>query len=41
MLRNTFIAFNADSDADKTKLIEQLESLHQFIESLNLYRFIE
>ena len=39
MLRNTFIAFNADTDADKTKLIEQLESLRQFIESLNLYRF--
>ncbi|MEM8676274.1 MAG: hypothetical protein AAGF83_20775 [Cyanobacteria bacterium P01_G01_bin.67] len=39
MLRNTFIAFNADTDADKAKLIERLESLHQFIESLNLYRF--
>ena len=39
MLRNTFIAFNADTDADKAKLIEQLESLRQFIESLNLYRF--
>lgn len=38
MLRNTFIAFNADTDADKAKLIEQLGSLHQFIESLNLYR---
>lgn len=41
MLRNTFIAFNADTDADKAKLIEQLESLRQFIESLNLYRFEE
>ena len=39
MLRNTFMAFNADTDADKAKLIQQLESLHQFIESLNLYRF--
>ena len=39
MLRNTFMAFNADTDVDKAKLIEQLESLHQFIESLNLYRF--
>ena len=39
MLRNTFIAFNADTDADKTKLIEQLSRLRQFIESLNLYRF--
>lgn len=41
MLRNTFIAFNADTDADKAKLIEQLSSLHQFIESLDLYRFEE
>ena len=39
MLRNTFIAFNADTDADKTKLIEQLSRLRQFIESLDLYRF--
>ena len=41
MLRNTFIAFNADTDADKTKLIEQLSGLHQFIKSLDLYRFGE
>ena len=41
MLRNTFIAFNADTDADKAKLIEQLSGLHQFIESLDLYRFGE
>ena len=41
MLRNTFIAFNADTDADKAKLIEKIESLHQFIESLDLYRFGE
>lgn len=39
MLRNTFMAFNADTDADKAKLIEQLSRLRQFIESLNLYRF--
>ncbi len=39
MLRNAFINFHADSDADKTRLIEQLESLHQFIESLDLYEF--
>ena len=41
MLRNTFIAFNADTDADKTKLIDSLNRLSQFIESLNLYRFEE
>ena len=41
MLRNIFMAFNADTDADKAKLIEQLSRLHQFIESLNLYRFEE
>ena len=41
MLRNTFINFHADRDADKTKLIEKLENLHQFIESLDLYRFEE
>ena len=39
MLRNTFMAFNADTDADKAKLIDSLKSLRQFIESLNLYRF--
>ena len=39
MLRNTFIAFNADTDADKAKLIDSLKSLRQFIKSLNLYRF--
>ena len=39
MLRNTFIAFNADTDADKAKLIDSLKSLRQFIESLDLYRF--
>ena len=38
MLRNTFIKFRADSDAEKVKLIEKIESLHQFIESLELYR---
>ena len=41
MLRNTFINFHADRDADKTKLIDSLENLHQFIESLDLYRFEE
>ena len=41
MLRNTFIAFNADTDADKAKLIDSLDRLRQFIESLNLYRFGE
>lgn len=41
MLRNTFINFYADSDADRTKLIEKLENLHQFIKSLDLYRFEE
>ena len=39
MLRNTFMAFNADTDADKAKLIDSLKSLRQFIESLDLYRF--
>ena len=39
MLRNTFMAFNADTDADKAKLIDSLNNLRQFIESLNLYRF--
>lgn len=39
MLRNTFMAFNADSDADKAKLIDSLDRLRQFIESLELYRF--
>ena len=38
MLRNTFIKFQADSDAEKLKLIEKIESLHQFIESLEIYR---
>ena len=41
MLRNTFINFHADRDDDKTKLIEKLENLHQFIESLDLYGFEE
>ena len=41
MLRNTFMAFNADTDADKAKLIDSLNNLRQFIESLNLYRFEE
>lgn len=39
MLRNAFINFHADTDADKIKLIEHLENLHQFIETLNLYSF--
>lgn len=38
MLRNTFIKFQADSDAEKAKLVEKIESLHQFIKSLELYR---
>ncbi len=41
MLRNTFINFYADRDVDQTKLIEKLENLHQFIKSLDLYRFEE
>ncbi|MEM8828955.1 MAG: hypothetical protein AAGE96_06305 [Cyanobacteria bacterium P01_G01_bin.19] len=39
MLRNAFINFHADTDVDKIKLIEHLENLHQFIETLNLYSF--
>ena len=41
MLRNTFMAFNADTDADKAKLIDSLNRLSQFIKSLDLYRFTE